>query len=809
MSTEYERAMEALTASRQPSAQPPEPTTGGGMDPKLAAFFAGSAPAKAPAAAAPGAPSMAGAPAPSAASGMDPKLAAFFGAPGAPQAPQEPAAPAAVRPPAGGTGITRRAPPRPSPGAPEPTWGETLSGAASALPSSSLNAVRQLGAAVMSPGETFEGLKQLALGLASKGAGAVGVGQDPAAKAKTESTLNAMIDDYKRRYGSEEEFKRALMTDPASILMDISSVVVPGAGTAARVAGAGSKAGALAGAISKGAQFFDPLSLTVKGASLVPSSLGHGVRWTLSKTTGLPKEFLDIASTIADKAPTQGKDAFFNALRGNVTPAELATRLDNGFNTMRREASSAFMAKFPQFANNVVDLSDSASDVTRKLSSLAASPARFISSDRMNQLTNVKQMLDSVVASPANQGLEKVHDLKRALDDMIRTTPEGMLKGDLVEVRRQVRDALSNPAKGGNVAYSNLMEQYQNAINEIKDLQYHLGGASAGSARIASAVNRIKKSPHAENALTRLGQIDPEAPAMLAGSAMKAWDATGSQTVLGALSSVGAAAFIHPAALFGLVPTSPRAVGSGLAASSYGTKLARGATGFGPQRAAYLGSLAGGVGEGTAAAPGEQTEVPAEISADPIFGAMLQRESNGQHFEVDPKTGEQRPKVSSAGAIGVAQVMPKTGPDAARFAGEEWSLDRLKNDPAYNARLGYAYYQEMLRQFGGDPYVAAAAYNAGPGRVQTAFLKARDGTGNYFDYLPDETQKYVAYVAEATQRPQRASGGKVTSKQEMLVNRLMQRVKQAHNQITQETKPLLDVPDEAVAHALEVANQAI
>jgi hypothetical protein len=806
MSTEYERAMQAMQGARQPSMQPAAPAAGGVMDPELAAFLGVSgkpAGITRPEVARPTA-------SPAPAAGMDPELAAFLGVPGAPQAPQKPSAAPGAPPPAAGRGITRRAPPKPPASVPEPTWGETLIGAGKALPSSSLNAIRQLGEAITSPGETFEGLKQLALGMASKGAGAIGVSQDPAAKAKTESVLNSMIDDYKRRYGSEAEFKRALMTDPASILMDITSVAVPGAGAAARAAGAGSKAGAVAGAISKGTQFADPLSLTVKGASLIPSSLGHGVRWTLGKTTGLPKEFLDIASTIADKAPTQGKDAFFRALRGNVTPAELATRLDNGFNTMRREASSAFMAKFPQFANNRVDLGDVASDVSQKLAALTTSPTRHIGNERISQLARVRKMLNEVVSNPRNQGLEQVHDLKRALDDMIDANPSATLKGDLVDIRRQVRDALSNPSKGGNAKYTDLMEQYQTAIQEIKDLQYHLGGASAGSARIASAINRIKKSSYADNALARLGQIDPEAPAMLAGSAMRAWDATGSQTLLGALGSVGAAAFIHPAALAGLIPTSPRVVGRGLAASSYGTKLARGATGFGAQRAAYFGSLAGGVGEGMPAPVSEQEQrIAQEINADPFFSAMLQRESNAEHFEVDPKTGEQRPKVSSAGAIGIAQVMPKTGPEAARLAGEDWSLDRLKNDPAYNARLGYAYYQDQLRRFDGDPYVAAAAYNAGPGRVQEAFRKARDGTGNYLDYLPRETQNYVAYVAERTQRPARASGGKVTSKQAVLVDRLMDRVKKAHNQITQDTKPLLNLPDEAVADALAAANRAI
>jgi len=66
-----------------------------------------------------------------------------------------------------------------------------------------------------------------------------------------------------------------------------------------------------------------------------------------------------------------------------------------------------------------------------------------------------------------------------------------------------------------------------------------------------------------------------------------------------------------------------------------------------------------------------------------------------------------------------------------------------------------------------------------------------------------------AIVQGEPAREQRASGGKVMGRQAMLVDRLMQRVKQAHRAKNEETKPLLQVPDEAVASALAKANEAI
>ncbi len=105
---------------------------------------------------------------------------------------------------------------------------------------------------------------------------------------------------------------------------------------------------------------------------------------------------------------------------------------------------------------------------------------------------------------------------------------------------------------------------------------------------------------------------------------------------------------------------------------------------------------------------------------------------------------------SPKGAVGPAQVMPGTAPDAAKLAGLPWDEKLYRSDPAYNNALGEAYFKDMLRQFG-DPSKAAAAYNAGPGNaskgtgLRGAMEKAKKAgqPDNWEAYLPDETQKYV------------------------------------------------------------------
>jgi soluble lytic murein transglycosylase len=129
----------------------------------------------------------------------------------------------------------------------------------------------------------------------------------------------------------------------------------------------------------------------------------------------------------------------------------------------------------------------------------------------------------------------------------------------------------------------------------------------------------------------------------------------------------------------------------------------------------------------------------ATSDAERAFNIALGTESNYRQFAADGK-----PLTSPKGAIGIAQVMPGTAPEAAKLANLPWDENKYKNDASYNKALGMAYFQKQLQDNGGDLAKAYAAYNAGPGALKQAIQTAESKGGSYLNYLPKETQNYVA-----------------------------------------------------------------
>ena len=95
------------------------------------------------------------------------------------------------------------------------------------------------------------------------------------------------------------------------------------------------------------------------------------------------------------------------------------------------------------------------------------------------------------------------------------------------------------------------------------------------------------------------------------------------------------------------------------------------------------------------------------------------------------------PVVSPKGAKFAAQVMPATNKDPG------YGVKPAADDSAAESnRVGRDYFAAMKNKYG-DSELAAAAYNAGPGRVDRILQKAKETGRNWKEMLPRETQKYL------------------------------------------------------------------
>ena len=112
---------------------------------------------------------------------------------------------------------------------------------------------------------------------------------------------------------------------------------------------------------------------------------------------------------------------------------------------------------------------------------------------------------------------------------------------------------------------------------------------------------------------------------------------------------------------------------------------------------------------------------------------------------------------SGAGARGMMQLMPSTAKFLARKVGVSYSPGQL-DEPDYNMRLGSHYLGQLVGHFSGSYIMAAAGYNAGPGRPTswTSFCGDPRGGGtdpiDYVECIPfSQTRNYVMRVMENLQ----------------------------------------------------------
>ncbi len=142
-----------------------------------------------------------------------------------------------------------------------------------------------------------------------------------------------------------------------------------------------------------------------------------------------------------------------------------------------------------------------------------------------------------------------------------------------------------------------------------------------------------------------------------------------------------------------------------------------------------------------------------DIGLDPAYVYGLIRQES--RFIMDAR--------SSVGASGLMQVMPATARETARHIGlTGFTADQI-NDRDTNIIIGTAYLKRALDDFGGSMPLAAAAYNAGPGRprnwrngpvLEAAIWAENVPFSETRDYVKKVLSNTTNYAALLTGQPQ-------------------------------------------------------
>lgn len=683
------------------------------------------------------------------------------------------------------------------PAGPAPEWSEALSQGAHNLIPSAVGVLKDVGTAVAHPVQTLGAIKDVGSGALSQVEGALGAKQDPKQKAQTEAVLDALEDHYKQIYGplfsgDTGNLRKAISKDPASVLMDASTFVTGGGSLAAKAAGETGAIGKAASIAAKAAQAVDPVNLALQGAKKIGQGAAAVTRTAQGVFSGVPSSVAKIATQAGAESDPAMRQVFLSYMHGDGSPAEFQQAAQAALTQVKQDASAKYLqskAGLSTARPKYLPISEAIQDARSKTLSGGYNAGQFsAANDAIDQAEDlVRKWRTSPV--PSYNTLQGFDNLKQSIWDLRNSTNNAVAKDQLGLIYNGVKKSITDVDPG----YAKLMDQYQEGLKNLNDLTktFGLGNNAAASTAMAKAFRQMK-TEQGQNLFSQLAAKDKRLPYMVAGSALNPWLRGGHGNLLEGMVATGLAVN-NPATIpFTFSAQSPRV--SGMVNYGIGATGRRLAPAIGP--AGRYGAYQLGKMQNGEPAPDHNA----------VFDQMIRQESGGRQSNADGS-----PITSPKGAIGAAQVMPGTGPEAAGLAGEPWDESRLRTDPEYNKRLGRAYYEAQAHKFG-DPFAGAAAYNAGPTAVERAFALAQSKGGSYLDHLPKETQDYVGRLLNkkyesAGGRIGRASGGTVDD--EALINRLMNMAKQAKRATDKTTKPLLNVPDESIVKALDVAQQAI
>ena len=442
-------------------------------------------------------------------------------------------------------------------------WSEYLPRLGSNIVPSAGAALSGFGSAVMNPIDTAKAIGEIGYGLGSKAVGAAGEAMgydiDPKAKAEREAMADALIQNYKTRYGGGErgEFWKNLAEDPMAYAADIASVASLGAGSATKL-----------GTLSRAATNLDPVQAAINVAGKAATSVGklppYALMTAQSAASGVPMKTLQIAREVGLSRDPAKVQAFMTALKGNPNfTGDTAAALEKAIDDMAEKAnndymtsqSTAFARSQPVDMTGPTEARNTVYDMLNPNTVLRA-PVTYKPSD-IQAANDALFQIDSALTHPSNAGrtIEELDVIKKGINRLAEQIEDPSLQGRVTNIANSLVEAMAKT----DPAYGDMMRVWQEYRHQLNNVRKDFGGERMSDAAKARKIARAFNSRYGDQMFSTL-EGTPSGRNLrysIAGDALS--ELVGDRTHM-AISGLGgplaAAAFgvAHPVAAATMVP---------------------------------------------------------------------------------------------------------------------------------------------------------------------------------------------------------------------------------------------------------------
>lgn len=468
-----------------------------------------------------------------------------------------------------------------------------------ALPGSVGKVFSNLGYAATHLPEVGGSLVNLGEGAVSKVAGALGVKQNPAEKARAEATINAIAADYAKRYGSMEGFTEALATDPASILMDLGTVL-PGVGVGAKAAGLTKVAKAL-----DAAKYLDPLTGTVAAANVAATPVLGVTKKALGLSTGMGSKPLDWIQDVARQGNPEDIKVLREFASPDADPYKFAQAAKQAISEQKAINNEEFVSRIGALRTEQLpkdQVLDALQGVRDRIGAQVDENGKIVTGfpDELNAVNEAERIINSKKSFSA----EDWHKIKVEIRNMFRKS--GAYNGPLRGAMEEIPDAIKGTINAVDSNYDAAMDMWQEHLDQMNSLADALktGGRKGAAVQLARVLKDMKNGKN-HSIIEDLSNTPSgkKLKPMLAGAAMQELFPDWFRQANPLLQTLGAAG-LGTGAVLGMVPhvagsiavSSPKLMGStiyGAGALQRGAETAADILRRGPGLAAYnLGELA-------------------------------------------------------------------------------------------------------------------------------------------------------------------------------------------------------------------------